>query len=63
MIGKKDSAVQLYNNILAQNWIGNGNYETLKNNTKTRLASVLSNKEVLTDLYFETNNPKIRDSN
>jgi len=63
MIGKKDSAVQLYKSILAQNWIGNGNYETLKNNTKTRLASVLSNKEALTDLYFETNNPKIRDNN
>ena len=63
MIGKKDSAIQLYKNILAQNWIGNGNYETLKNNTKNRLASVLSNKEVLTNLYFKTNNSKTRDRN
>ena len=57
MIGKKDSAIQLYRNILAEDWIGNGNYETLKNNSIKRLALVLSNKEALTDLYFPTNNP------
>ncbi|MEP7255860.1 MAG: hypothetical protein ABI666_08775 [Ferruginibacter sp.] len=63
IIEKKDSAIKLYRNILAEEWINNGNYETLKNNAKKRLNSVLSTKETLTGLYFPTNNPKIRNSN
>jgi tetratricopeptide (TPR) repeat protein len=63
MRGKKDSAIKLYRSILAEDWISNGHYETLKNNTKKRLDWILSNKEALTDLYFPTNNPKIRNSN
>ena len=62
MTGKKDGAIKLYRIILAQDWIDNGNYETLKNNTKKRLGWILSNKEALTDLYFPTNNPKTRNS-
>jgi hypothetical protein len=63
MIGKSDSAIKLYRNILAEEWISNGNYEKLKNNTKTRLGLALSKREVLNDLYFPTNNPRIRNSN